>query len=515
MSDQFTFSIIQAGLESATDEMFAVLRKTAMSPIIYEVLDAGTGITDRDGNLVCSGAGIPTFIGSLDKSIKFIINQFGKKICNGDIYVTNDPNYGGVSHLNDVVIAKPVFYDDQLVAWTASMAHWSDIGGKVPGSMAADATEIFAEGLRLPAIKIADSGIICDSVIDLILANSRLPEYTRGDLWSQIACSKIGEKRIISLIQVYGFEVVNKAIEDSFEFGYQRALHGLEKLPRGKFELEEEQDDGRLWRVRIELNSKKFLVDLRDNPQQKNGPYNTSRDGSIIACQILFKALCDPERYANSGSFKPLEVLTKPNTIFDAGPNASHGYYFETRTRLFDLLMQCMSLAFPGSLPAGSYSSTFGTVVAGNHPDNGRRFTMVEPQMGGWGATSKRDGMHAMFSMNHGDTYNCPIEICEARYGLHVVHKKLGRKSNSDSKFRGGRGVSLTYETRGNVSFSVGYTRAKIPVWSNGEAPVGGLNSLNVYRTNGSKEFFQFVSGLHLNKGDQICIETANGGNSN
>ena len=515
MSDQFAFAIIQAGLESATEEMFAVLRKTAMSPIIYEVLDAGTGITDRDGELVCSGAGIPTFIGSLDKSIKFIINQFEDNINNGDIFITNDPNYGGVSHLNDIVVAKPVFFEEQLVAWTASMAHWSDIGGKVPGSMATDATEIFAEGLRLPAVKIFDSGKICNSVMDIIITNSRQPDFTRGDLWSQIACSKIGENRILSLIQAHGIKQFNEAIEDSFEFGNQRVLQGLQKLPPGQFELEEEQDDGSLWRVKIKITSEKFLVDLRDNPPQQSGPYNTSRDGSIIACQILFKALCDPERFTNSGSFRPLEVLTRPNTIFDAGPSAPHGYYFETRIRLFDLLIQCMSRATLGSFPAGSFSSIFGTVVAGNHPDNGRKFTMVEPQMGGWGATANRNGMHAMFSISHGDTYNCPIEICEARYGLDVLHKKLGQKSDADSKFKGGRGVSLTYEIRGTVSLSAGYTRAKIPVWSNESAPVGGRNSLEVVRIDGSNEFYQFVSGLQLNKGDQICIETASGGNSN
>ncbi len=317
------------------------------------------------------------------------------------------------------------------------------------------------------------------------------------------------------MIQAHGIKLFNEAIEDSFEFGNKRVLQGLQKLPPGLFELEEEQDDGSFWRVKIKIDSEKFLVDLRDNPPQKSGPYNTSRDGSIIACQILFKALCNPERFTNSGLFRPLEVLTKPNTIFEASPSAPHGYYFETRIRLFDLLIQCMSRATLGSFPAGSFSSIFGTVVAGNHPDTGRKFTMVEPQMGGWGATANRDGMHAMFSISHGDTYNCPIEICEARYGLNVLHKKLGQKSDIDSKFKGGRGVSLTYEIRGIVSLSAGYTRAKIPVWSNESAPVGGRNSLKVIRMDGSNEFYQFVSGLQLNKGDQICIETASGGNSN
>ncbi|MEX0345771.1 MAG: hydantoinase B/oxoprolinase family protein, partial [Rhizobiaceae bacterium] len=140
--DTFTISVIQASLIAAADEMFAVLKKTAMSPIIYEVLDVGTGITDAEGNLVSSGAGIPTFVSILDKAVKRIVelNPPGT-IKPGDLFVTNDPYFGGVTHLNDVAIAQPVFAGDQLVAWTASIAHWNDVGGKTPGSMAVDVNE--------------------------------------------------------------------------------------------------------------------------------------------------------------------------------------------------------------------------------------------------------------------------------------------------------------------------------------------------------------------------------------
>ena len=132
--------------------MFAAMRKTAMSAIIYEVLDMGTGITDGDGNLASSGAGIPAFVGVLDKAVKRIIELNGGpgEIAPGDVFVTNDPFYGGVTHLNDVVLAMPVFAGGELIAWTANIAHWNDVGGMVPGSISTEATEIFQEGLRLP-----------------------------------------------------------------------------------------------------------------------------------------------------------------------------------------------------------------------------------------------------------------------------------------------------------------------------------------------------------------------------
>ncbi|WP_299346478.1 hydantoinase B/oxoprolinase family protein [uncultured Maritalea sp.] len=513
--DPFTISVIQAGLTAAADEMFAVLRKTAMSPIIYEVLDVGTGIMDGTGNLVSSGAGIPTFVGVLDKAVQFIIGKHGQTIAEGDVFVTNDPNFGGVTHLNDVVIAKPVFFDGECVAWTASIAHWGDVGGKVPGSMATDVTEIFAEGLRLPCVRLIEKGREIAGVFDIIRVNSRLPDFVKGDLWAQLAASRSAEKQINSLFKTYGTAAVLQAIEDAYDTALTRSKEGLAGLPKGTFAIEEEQDDGAIWRSSITITDDEFLVDLRDNPIELDGPYNTSRDGSVISCQMIFKALTDPERFANAGSFAPLRVLTKEKTIFHAGPTAPQGYYFETRIRLFDLLWQCMAKAIPERLPAGSFSSIFGTVIAGVHPDFERNYTMVEPQMGGWGATSERDGMSAMFSTSHGDTFNCPVEICEARYGLNVVQKGLAERAEYRNGYSGGHGVRLEYELRADAILSAGYTRARIPVWSKDSCPPGGVNSLTVVRKTGEPERYQFVSGLKLTTGDRVIIQSANGGNSN
>ena len=173
-----------------------------------------------------------------------------------------------------------------------------------------------------------------------------------------------------------------------------------------------------------------------------------------------------------------------------------------------------MARAIPGRLPAGSFSSIFGTVIAGLHPDTGRKYTMVEPQMGGWGATNERDGLDAMFSTNHGNTFNCPVEICEARYGLDVVHKQLGKKLSNQTGFSGGAGVSVMYEARATASLSVGYTRAKVPVWSLNDQLCGGTNSMTILRASGENEHHQFASGISLEAGDRVLIETASGGNA-
>ena len=151
VNDPVTFDIIQNSLEAIADEMFAAMRKTAMSAIIYEVLDLGTGITDADGEIAASGAGIPAFIGVLDKAVKAILRKHRpSSLAPGDVFAVNDPYDGGVTHLNDIVLAMPVFVDGALVAWTATIAHFNDVGGMVPGSMSTDAYEIFQEGIRIP-----------------------------------------------------------------------------------------------------------------------------------------------------------------------------------------------------------------------------------------------------------------------------------------------------------------------------------------------------------------------------
>jgi N-methylhydantoinase B len=512
-ADSITATIVQASLVAAADEMFAVLKKTAMSPIIYEVLDVGTGITDADGELVSSGAGIPTFVGVLDKAVKRINELHGREnIRDGDLFVTNDPYFGGVTHLNDVVIALPVFSHGECVAWTASIAHWNDVGGKTPGSMATDVSEIFQEGLRLPAVKLFENGRPLRSVFDIIQTNSRLPHFVTGDLWAQVAASRKAEARVRQLVEAYGLETYRTAIRRLFDEGEQRGLAGLASLPQGRFTIEEEQDDGAIWKAEIAIAADRFTVDLTGNPGQRNAPYNTSRDGAVIASQMIFKALTDPTLFTNAGSFRALEVITEPGTIFHAEGNAPHGYYFETRIRLYDMLWRCMARALPERLPAGHFASICGTVIAGDHPDTGRRYTMVEPQMGGWGATAARDGLDAMYSASHGETFNCPVEICEARYGIEVGYKRLNDSSKGQGLHAGGKGLTTSYRPRANAVLAAGYSRNRCPVWGSNGGAEGGTNALSVIRRGGERQDLAFASGIAIEPGDEIVIRTANGG---
>ena len=514
-NDQITLEIIQNSLQAAADEMFAAMRKTAMSSIIYEVLDLGTGITDSEGRIASSGAGIPAFIGVLDKSVQALLRKFNRPddISPGDVFIVNDPYYGGVTHLNDLVLAMPVFADGVIIAWTANIAHNSDVGGMAPGSLSGDATEIFQEGLRLPGVKLIHAGKTEQAVMDIITVNSRMPDFLLGDVWAAISSVRVGAKRLEELATKYGAGTFKKAMVSFMEFGEATAKAELKNLPKGTFELSEEQDDGRIYNAKITITDDEFIVDLRDNPDQDNGPTNTCRDGTIVCAQMVFKSLTDSESPANDGSFRPLKVLTREGSVFHAKEPAAIGFYFETEVRVYDLIWRCLAPYIPKRLPSGHFSTIAGTFIGGIHPDTGRQYTVIEPQIGGWGAWEGRDGNPCIFSGFHGETYNTPAEISEARNGLFVDRMELNTAEGGEGEFTGGRGLKLEYRVRTDNGFlTAGYTRSKIKPWALEGGLEGSGNYVEVIKTDGSQERYSFVSGLTVNRDDVIRVITSCGG---
>jgi N-methylhydantoinase B len=512
--DPITLQIIENSLQAISDEMFASMRKTAMSSIIYEVLDMGTAITDSAGELATSGAGIPGFVGTLDKAVKAIIQRHSApgEIAPGDVFVTNDPFYGGVTHLSDLIVAMPVFAGETLVAWTANIAHHSDVGGMVPGSISNDAREIYQEGLRLPAVKLVDRGTPIRSVFDIMAVNSRLPDYLRGDLWAGIAAARLGERRILEIVERYGLDTFIDAIRLFMDHGEQTSLRALASLPKGRFELAEEQDSGVVYKVVIEISDDVFVVDLRDNPDQDPGPNNQCYDGTVVSCQMIFKNATDPGIVANAGTFRPLTVLTRPGSVFDAQEPAAFATYSEVDIRLYDLLWRCLAEHGVAELPAGGFASVCGTFIGGRHPDTGEHFTIIEPQIGGWGASAERDGDSAQFSAGHGDTFNCPAEIAEVRYGLYVDQLSLSEGPGGEGEHRGGKGIVLDYRARADDIFlTTTYTRYKHKPWSLRGGLEGSSNYVEVLRADGTREEFAVATGVQINEGDVIRIHTANG----
>ncbi|MEC4724987.1 hydantoinase B/oxoprolinase family protein [Shewanella sp. D64] len=512
-NDPITLEIIQNSLRSISDEMFYTIAKTAMSPIIYEVLDMATAITDPKGELASAGAGIPAFVGALDKSVKAIIAKFElEQINDGDIFITNDPYYGGVTHLNDVVLIKPVFMAQEIIAWAVNIAHWNDVSGKSPGSMSVDATEIYQEGIRIPAVKLFVNDEPIQSVIDMLTVNSRMPDFLKGDLWAQISALRLGSKRIISLINKYGKSTYIQAVDSYLELGQAMAEKAIKALPDGKYEINEAQDDGSHLFVSIEVADTSLIIDLTQAPEQSALPINLSKDGTMLACQMALMGLIGDRQLANGGCFRVLDVKTRVGSIYDVSEPGPCGIYFETMIRLNDLIWRCLAEKITDSLPSGNFSSICATIMGGKHPDTGKHYSIIEPEIGGWGAGDGFDGANAMFCAMHGDTFNCPAEIAETRYGVTVGQVALNDEDAGAGEYRGGKGVVIDYVIRSDNSFlTCAYTRNKIAPWGLNKGQDGSVNRVEVIRTNGTVEEYAMASEVTLDSDDIVRIITANG----
>jgi N-methylhydantoinase B len=514
-TDRFTIDIIQNSIQAAADEMFAIMRRTAMSAIIYEVLDMGTGITDADGELAGSGAGIPTFIGMLDKAVKATVHHLRaqkRSLRSGDVYMTNDPNWGGVTHLNDIILLKPVFAENQLVAWTANAAHWNDIGGMAPGSMSVESREIYQEGLRLPAVQVCSADHLEPSVVDLLQANSRLPDYLLGDLWAGIAALNIGEQRILELISKFGADMYEESVKQYLDYGEQITLNGLKKIPSGTYQFEEVQEDQLRIKAKITITPERFTVNLEDNPSQQATPFNLSHDATVIAAQMVLKAVTGAQLICNGGSFRPLKVKTRPGTIFNASSTAPMGFYYETRIRLYDFLLRTLATHMPERIPAGHFASICGTMIGGIHPETGRQYSIIEPQVGGWGGSTNKDGNTAMFSACHGETYNCPVEITERRNGVLVNQLRLNSDPGGAGQFRGGNGIVAEYKILSPQAWvTAAFTRHQDPPWGLKKGHSGSVNAIRILKPDGTISTHSKVSHYSLETGDVIQIITANG----
>jgi N-methylhydantoinase B len=199
--------------------------------------------------------------------------------------------------------------------------------------------------------------------------------------------------------------------------------------------------------------------------------------------------------------------------VFHAREPAAVGFYYEIELRVYDLIWRCLAQHIPERLASGHFASVCGTFIGGIHPDTGRQYTIIEPQLGGWGASTNSDGNSAIFCGFHGETYNCPAEINEARNGLVIDRMELNMEPGGEGRYSGGRGIKLDYRIRADDSFlTAGYTRSKFPAWALDSGKEGSSNYIEVIRKDGSREKYSFVSGLTMNKDDVIRIVTGNGG---
>lgn len=518
--DPFTLEIIKDSLVAAGDEMFYALQRTSKSTIIYEVLDYATGLLDASGQLITQGNGVAGFLGTLTFSVRYTLDKFGADgLHPGDVIVLNDPYIGGGTHLSDVSLVMPIFCQGVLTAFAANKAHWTEVGGKDPGSWTTDSTEIYQEGLQFPGIKIFDAGVPNQALIDLIEANVRTPDMTIGDLYAGVAALRIGERRVQEIVSKYGLEAIRLAIRELLDHGERLARQEVAKLPNGVYEAIDYIDDDGIGngpfevRVTVTIQDDAFICDFTGSASQVPGPINCGRTGLVAAVCAVFKGITDPQIPANDGVFRPLKIICPPGTIFTAEKPAPVSTYWETMLYAADLVWKALASVVPNRLTAGHFLSVCGTVVFGQHPDDDSLFLLVEPQAGGWGAGLDKDGENGLVCIGDGETYVIPVEVCETRYGVLVDQFALDIVDGGAGEYRGGRGLVRDYRITSEwAGVTATFGRHIYRPWGMAGGQSGSPNYVEFIHADGQRRTFGKCARYMLKRGEVARLHTGTGG---
>jgi N-methylhydantoinase B len=482
-------------------------------------LDYACAITSNQAELIAQANGVAGFLGALTFAVQDVIDKFGLEgLRPGDIIATNIPYEGGGSHLSDVSMVMPIFFEGKVVAFAVNKAHWTEVGGKDPGSMTNDSVDIFQEGVQLPRIKIFEAGKPVASVIDLLAANVRTPDSTLGDMYAQAAACRIGQKRISELCETFGPQLLHKAMSSILDEGESRARAALETLPKGDFfACDEVEDDGMgtgptLVQVKVSITDEAFVADFSGSGPQAKGSINCTRVALNAAMRIMFMAITTPQLPANEGLFRPLKVICPDGTIFTAQRPAPTSTYWETRLVASDLVWQALGPHLPKQLTAGHYLSVCSEILRTRHPQTHEMALLVEPNAGGWGAGFDKDGEDGLFCMGNGRTYVLSSEVAETRYDVLVRYYGFHITAGGEGQYRGGRGILREFEMRSAGSMTASFGRSVKGAWASSGGKRGTPNAIEVLKK--GRRFVKAgkVTRVPLDKGDRVRLITGTGG---
>jgi N-methylhydantoinase B len=518
--DPFTLEIIKNAFIVANEEMFRAWARTAKSPVIYEVLDFAVAITNSEGDLIAEAPGVPGFSGVLDFAVKEVLEKWKHNLAPGDVIINNIP-YNSGTHLNDVTLVAPIFYKNELIGFTATKGHWSEVGGMAFGSWNPHSTEIYQEGLQLPCVKLYENGKPNKDIIDIIITNSRLPDYTLGDMESQVASMRVATRRVIGLVEKYGLGKVLVAMKKIIEDGEKLALLKLSELPKGTFEAED-YIDGAIAatnepvyvKVKVTITDREFIADFTGSSKQVPSPINSPFPVTVAGVKELFLAITDPHAHPNSGLFRPVRVIAPKGSVFHPIRPAPTSTFWEAMSMATDLVWKALAPHIPDKLTAGHFVSIIATIVGGINDKTGEPFAIVEPQPGGWGAGYDMDGTSGLVACGDGETYIASTEVYEKNFPILVERYLLNTQDGvGHGKYRGGFGVIREYRilnSQALVTIQVG--RHDFPPWGVNGGLNGSGNKVVIIRQGEEPREVRRLTAEVFKKGDLISIRTSGGG---
>lgn len=478
-----TLAVIRSGLMNAVAEMKGVVLRTAYSNLWKEAGDLSCGLLTARAELVAPGRGdIPVHLVTMPSSLSHCFERFPvDELRSGDVLYQNDP-YHGNNHLPDFLMAKPVFVDSKLVAFSAVRGHYVDVGGSAPGSYTAATTDIYSEGLRIPPVKIFEEGVLNEDIVNILKANTRNPSERMGDLRSQYAGCLAAERRVLAFCQRYGADMIVDAMDQILDASERLARAAIGEIPDGIYTFEDYCDgdgiDNEPFKiaVRVSVRDDGIEVDFTGSADQVRGGMNAPPAVTASATIYAIKCLTDPENMSNSGSMRPVKVRMPPGTVVNPLPPAPvvAGNH-ETASRIVDVVLGALAQAVPDRVCAAG-SGTSGIVAIGARIDtqdgSTRDAILVETHGCGQGANADGDGVNAR-RVNVGNTGNTPNEVLESTFPITMLRYSLSNDGAGAGRRRGGTGLTRVMRLEVDSTVTITSERGTVPPYG----LLGGLSS--------------------------------------
>ncbi|KUO53545.1 MAG: hydantoinase [Desulfitibacter sp. BRH_c19] len=514
-------SVIAHRLDTISQEMGVALERSSRSPIFAEACDFACGVCNYKGELVSQLNGIPILAAAGSFSVQAVLEKYKDNIYEGDVFIVNDPYWGG-NHLPDIGIITPVFYQDELIFFTVSRAHHGDIGGSVAGSYNTRATEIFQEGIRIPPIKLVSQNSIIHEVLNLISYNTRNPEMLKSDLFAQIGANKIGHDRLKVLLAKYGLKDVKESVNQLLQKAEDLTKVEISKFPTGTYIGEEWLDDDGFQETPVKIKATvtfkngQVTIDFTGTDKQVTGFINSSLVTTKSAAYIALLWALSPEIPRNSGAFRPIEILAPPGTVVNpAEPAPVTLSTLHCASEIISAILKACANAVPERIPAG-FGRYCGPSFYGVDPRNQKFYVgFAFCCLGSGGGKKGQDGFPYMAPIsNYGGVRAPNNEANEVQYPLLTLCHHFEMDTAGAGKYRGAPGVKYKIQFYGPdpsiVMFGDGMKIAPYGI-EGGKAGSLNRNQLST-KKNGSESLESKSPPRALQSGDTLTLLSSGGG---
>ncbi|KQW81223.1 hypothetical protein ASC89_05180 [Devosia sp. Root413D1] len=515
--DPITLEVIRNGLASIADEMALIVMRSAYSPVVRDIMDYSTALCDPQGRVIAQGLTLPIQLCSFPRVMRFIEQKFGADLSPGDVLITNDPYSAGGQHLPDIYVIKPIFQGTALAGYAATVAHHTDLGGIVPGSVAIYATEIQQEGLRLPLLKLYAAGEPNATLFELIQSNTRQPVEVLGDLRAQIAACTTAERGLLQLVERYGAAELALYTEALHAHAEQMMRDTIRELPNGVYVGEDyldgigEAPEPIRIRATVTVMDDSIDIDFEGTSGQVaasiNCPISLPESAAFTAIRCLSRRdipNCD-------GYLKPITVRAPEGCLLNPVYPAACGARGVVGYRVFDTIMQALAQVVPERAIAGSEGGPFLMAAGGTY--QGRQYVLNEMLVGTWGARADRDGIEGI-SNPAANLSNQPIEMIEAEMPVEVLRYGFVTDSGGAGRHRGGLAFTREFRFLQPTGFNLRGDRRDHPPYGLEGGGTGGPSAHVHIGADGSEKLLPTMPmrGFAAAAGDVFRLVGAGGG---